>query len=101
MNQENNRKNKNRTAIALGYDPDTDVAPKIIATGRGILADKILDVAKESQIPIHKDEKLASTLSKLELGDAIPKELYDIVSEILVFVDRMDKIKSKVLPRND
>ncbi|ROR29392.1 flagellar biosynthesis protein [Mobilisporobacter senegalensis] len=100
MKQENN-KNRNKTAVALGYDPGTDVAPKIIATGRGVLADKILDVAKESQIPIHKDERLASTLSKLELGDAIPKELYEVVSEILVFVDRMDRIKSKVLPRKD
>lgn len=101
MNQEINKKNKNKTAVALGYDPDKDAAPKIIATGRGILADKILDVANESKIPIHKDEKLASTLSKLELGESIPKELYEVVSEILVFVDRMDKIKSKVLPQND
>lgn len=47
--------------------------------------------------PYTRTKKLANTLSKLELGDAIPPELYSVVAEILVFVDRMDKIKSKVL----
>ena len=94
-----NKKNKKpKTAIALGYDPDNDFAPKIIATGRDILADKIIDVAKETKIPIHKDEKLASTLSKLQLGDMIPEELYGVVAEILIFVDNMDHMKSKMTP---
>lgn len=88
---------KNKTAVALSYDIN-EPAPKIIASGRGYLADKILNVAKESNIPIHQDEKLANTLSKLEIGDCIPPELYNIVSEILVFVDNLDKIKSRVLP---
>lgn len=89
--------NKNRTAVALSYDAN-ETAPKIIASGKGYLADKIINVAKEVDIPIHKDEKLAKTLSKLEIGDCIPPELYSVVSEILVFVDNLDKIKSKVLP---
>lgn len=88
---------KNKTAVALSYDIN-EPAPKIIASGRGYLADKILNVAKESNIPIHQDEKLTNTLSKLEIGDCIPPELYNIVSEILVFVDNLDKIKSRVLP---
>lgn len=87
----------NKTAIALSYEMD-DQAPKIIATGRGYLADKILNAAKEEDIPIHKDNKLANTLSKLDIGDYIPPELYDVVAEILIFVDNMDKIKSKVAP---
>lgn len=91
-----NKNNKDKTAVALSYDPSKDAAPKITATGRGILAEKILDVAKESQVPIHKDEVLVSTLSKLDLGEEIPKELYEVVSEILVFVDQMDRIKEKV-----
>ncbi|MFU0827507.1 MAG: FlhB domain-containing protein [Lachnoclostridium sp.] len=72
------------------------MAPKIIASGKGYLADKILQKAKENQIPVHQDEKLVSTLSKLKIGDYIPPELYEVVSEILVFVDNMDRIKSKV-----
>lgn len=100
MNHHKNNKNKIKTAVALGYDPNTDSAPKIIASGRGVLADKIIDTAKESQIPVHKDERLASTLSKLDLGEAIPQELYDVVAEILVFVDKMDRMKGKMKDKN-
>lgn len=88
-------KNKKKTAVALSYDPE-DTAPKIIATGKGILADKIIGKAKEADIPIHKDEALADTLSRLELGSNIPPELYEVVAEVLVFVDKMDRIKGKL-----
>lgn len=87
-------KKKNQTAIALEYDP-SEVAPKIIATGKGIVAEKIIEKAKEANVPVHKDTKLAGTLSKLEIGDMIPPELYEAVAEILVFVDAMEKIRKK------
>jgi len=86
---------KVRQAIALEYDPSED-APKVIASGRGYLADKIIEKAKESDVPVHRDDKLADTLSRLEIGDMIPPELYDVVAEILVFVDSMDKLRSKI-----
>ncbi len=86
---------KVKQAIALEYDPSED-APKVIASGRGYLADKIIEKAKESAVPVHRDDKLADTLSRLEIGDMIPPELYDVVAEILVFVDSMDKLKSKI-----
>lgn len=94
--QEPKENDKQRTAVALSYQPDKDDAPRIIATGKGYLADKIINKAKEADIPLHKDEKLASTLSKIELGSMIPPELYEVVSEVLVFVDHMDRIKSKL-----
>ena len=88
------KKNTNRTAIALEYDPE-DMAPKVIASGKGALADKIIEKAKEAKVPVHKDDKLADTLSRLEIGDMIPPELYEAVAEILVFVDALEKIKKK------
>ena len=88
-------KKKIKQAIALEYDPSDD-APKVIASGRGIMAEKILEKAKESDVPIHRDDKLADTLSKLEIGDMIPPELYEVVTAILVFGDAMDKIKAKM-----
>lgn len=81
-------------AIALEYDPN-DIAPRVIATGKGELADRIVNEAIKERIPVHRDEKLAKTLSLLNVGDAIPPELYEIVAEILVFVDAMDKLKGK------
>ena len=85
---------KTQTAIALEYDP-SEVAPKIIATGKGLVAEKIIEKAKEANVPVHQDSKLAGTLSKLEIGDMIPPELYEAVAEILVFVDAMEKIRKK------
>lgn len=86
---------KVKQAIALEYDPE-DVAPRVIATGGGHLAEKIIEEARKENIPVHEDEKLARTLSKLEVGDAIPPELYEVVAEVLVFVDAMDKLKRKM-----
>lgn len=87
-------KNYKKTAIALQYDMDKE-APTVIAAGKGIIAEKIIDTAKESNVPIYEDEKLANTLSKLEIGDMIPPMLYEVVAEVLVFVDYMDRLKSK------
>ncbi len=95
MEDEEKRKIMNKTAVALEYDPD-DKAPKIIASGKGHLAEKIIEKAKEADVPIHKDTKLASTLSKLEIGDYIPQELYQVVAEVLIFVDRVDKVKEQM-----
>lgn len=94
-NGNKSKENKIKQAIALEYDP-SDQAPRVIASGRGILAEKIIEKAKESDVPIHRDDKLADTLSRLEIGEMIPPELYEVVAEILIFVDSMDKIKSKV-----
>lgn len=90
-----NSSEKPKQAIALTYDPG-DTAPRILATGKGALAEKILETAKEADVPVYQDEKLAKTLAKLEIGDTIPPELYEVVAEILVFVDDMDKLKSKM-----
>ena len=92
MEKKENKKPKQ--AIALEYDPSEE-APKVIASGRGYLAERIIERAKEAEIPVHKDDKLADTLSRLEIGGMIPPELYEVVAEILVFVDAMDKIKNK------
>lgn len=86
---------KPKQAIALAYDPAED-APKILATGKGKIAERIIEEAKEAKVPVHKDSKLADTLSKLEIGEMIPPELYEVVAEILVFVDQMDKIRAKI-----
>jgi len=83
-----------KTAVALSYEPE-DKAPKILAAGKGYVAEKILDTARQENIPVHKDEALAGTLSRLEIGDYIPKELYGVVAEILVFVDRVEEIRAR------
>lgn len=89
------KEEKRKTAVALAYDPD-DEAPKILASGKGVLAEKIIEKATQAGVPLHQDNELADTLSRLDIGDMIPPELYSVVAEILVFVDAMDKIRAKM-----
>ena len=89
------KEEKVKTAVALAYEAG-DVAPKILATGKGELAERIIEKGKAGNVPLYKDNKLANTLSKLEIGDTIPPELYDVVAEILVFVDDMDRLRSNI-----
>ncbi|MEE1438311.1 MAG: EscU/YscU/HrcU family type III secretion system export apparatus switch protein [Lachnospiraceae bacterium] len=93
------KEQKPKQAVALSYDPDDD-APKVVATGKGALAEKIIEEAKQAKVPVHKDSKLADTLSRLEIGELIPPELYEVVAEILVFVDQMDRIRAKMEQAN-
>lgn len=97
MNKSNQDKegNLNKTAVALQYNPE-DNAPKVIASGKGYLADKIIEVASNENVPVHKDAKLSESLSTLTIGDMIPPELYEVVADVLVFVDEMDKLKRKL-----
>lgn len=89
------QKEEKKTAVAIEYVPG-EAAPKILATGKGAVAEKIIEKAKENKVPLYKDNKLADTLSKLKIGDMIPPELYEVVAEILVFVDDMDRLKAKL-----
>ena len=78
------------SAVALGYDPDQDRAPRVLATGRGDVAQKILALARKHNIPIHQDAILAERLALLDLNAEIPPELYQVVAELLVFLYRLD-----------
>jgi flagellar biosynthesis protein len=80
---------KSQLAVALHYDRAG--APRVVAKGRGATGAKIIEVAKEHDIPIEENEVLAGALSNVELGDEIPAELYKAVAEVLVFVLRLTK----------
>ena len=94
------KRRQDKSAVALEYTLH-DKSPKVIASGKGYLAEKIIDKAEEEDIPIHQDAKLAKSLEDIEIGEYIPPELYHVVAEVLVFVDAMDKIKGKVMDKKD
>ncbi len=79
------------TATALGYEHDSMNAPQVIATGKGYVAERIIETAKEHNIPIQKDPVLAEALSQLDLGQEIPPQLYQAVAEILAFIMETDR----------
>ncbi|MGD0883850.1 MAG: EscU/YscU/HrcU family type III secretion system export apparatus switch protein [Thermodesulfovibrionales bacterium] len=82
-------------AAALRYRHGEDSAPKIIAKGKGKVAEKILEIAKKYNIPIQEDRELVEVLSSLDLNREIPPELYRAVAEILAFVYSLSKSASR------
>ena len=80
-----------KRAAALSYDPDKDSAPVLAAFGEGLVADKIVEIAKESGVPVLPDPTLANMLSKIGIGDEIPEELYEAVAKVLLFVSEVDR----------
>jgi len=82
-------------AIALKYDVDKDKAPKITAIGRGMLAEEMLALAEENNVPLYEDPDLANLLSKLEVDTEIPPEMYTLIAEILSFVYQLEQMSKK------
>ena len=78
----------NVLAVALRYDKSKDSAPRVVATGRGWLGQKIIDVAREHGVPLEQNPDLAEALSTLELDEEIPEQLYRVVAQILGFILR-------------
>lgn len=79
-----------KSAVAVRYDPDKEGAPRVIAKGKGQIAEKILEIARRNNVPIHEDRDLVELLSLVEVFDEIPAELYTAVAEILVWVYRVN-----------
>lgn len=75
-----------KKVVALKYDPPEDSAPKVTAKGQGIVAEKIIEVAKKNNIPIKNDPELVNILSQLDLDEEIPPTVYQVVAEVLAFV---------------
>lgn len=88
---ENNEKNKAKMkAAALKYDLDKDEAPRIIASGQGVIAEKIIEAARDHDIPVEENQDIIDILVQLNVGEEIPPELYQAVAEILSFIYRLE-----------
>ncbi len=80
-------------AIALQYDRETDPAPRVVATGKGAVAEALLEIAREHGVPIKEDAALAEILAVLELDSFIPLEAYTAVAEMLNYLYRQNAKK--------
>lgn len=80
-----------KKAVALKYEKDKANAPTVVAKGKGIKAQKIIELAKEHGVEIYEDPDLVEVLSKVELQEEIPESLYIAVAKILAFVYRKKK----------
>lgn len=86
---------KNKMAVALSYDQDTDTAPRIAAKGKGYIAEQIIALAKEHGVEIREDSDLALVLSKLDVDAVIPLEAYAAVAEILSYIYRTNDMMKR------
>ncbi|MGI9952723.1 EscU/YscU/HrcU family type III secretion system export apparatus switch protein [Moorellaceae bacterium AZ2] len=86
---------KLKKAVALRYTENEDTAPRVVASGRGPVADRIIETAQKSGVPVHRDPDLAEMLSHLDIGVQIPPELYRLVAEVLVFIYSLDQKAQK------
>ena len=82
------RKSENPHAVALHYSGQG--APRVTAKGGGVIADEILRLARENNIPLYEDAQLASLLARIELGDEIPEKLYVAVAQVIAFAWRLN-----------
>ncbi len=89
--------NRHRKAVAILYDENESAAPKIIASGKGLIAEKIIATAEEAGIHIQQDPDLVELLAKVDIGEEIPLELYQTVAEVLAFVYKVnERFKTKM-----
>lgn len=93
--------NPNQQAIALAYESG-DFAPKVVAKGRGLIAEQIITKAKEHDVFVHESKDLVALLMQVDLDDHIPPALYQAIAEILAWLYRLeqgDLTADNILPR--
>ena len=86
-----------RSAAAVRYDVSRDRAPKIVARGKGEMANRIVELAREHGVPVREDPELMEALARLDVQEEIPPELYQIMAEVLTFIYRVNKKKSEAV----
>ena len=87
--------NKEKQVAALKYNQDNNNAPEIVALGQNQMAERIINVAKESGVPIYENAPLAESLNKMRIGQEIPTELYEVVAQVLLYVAELDDLKGR------
>lgn len=79
-----------KEAVALTYNSEQFSSPKVVAKGKGKIAENILEKAKNHNVPIYEDPNLVELLGQLDLNETIPEELYQAVAEVFAFVYKLD-----------
>lgn len=84
------KEDRRKRAVAIKYQPEKKHAPTVAAKGAGVVAEKIIEIAREHGVPLREDPDLVETLSALDLDQEIPPELYHVIAEVLAWVYRVN-----------
>ena len=79
-----------KKAVAVQYEEGKDRAPRVAASGKGLVAEKIIGIARRSGVPLYEDQDLVHVLAALDIDAEIPPELYRAVAEVLVYIYRLN-----------
>jgi flagellar biosynthesis protein len=91
FNQKKRRQINGPSAAVIRYDESGDGSPTIVAQGKGLLASKIMELAKQHNIQMQEDEGLVKNLLDIDLGDNVPPQLYSVIAEVLLLIEEMEK----------
>lgn len=82
---------KLKQAVALKYNDKSMSAPQLVAKGKGLIAENMIEKAKENNLPIHEDKALVELLSQLDINETIPEQLYEAVAEIFAYIYKVNQ----------
>jgi len=91
------KKSPRKAAVALKYDRQVMTAPRVVAKGRGLIAERLIGIARQNGVPIVEDKLLVDMLDSLDVNQNIPGELYQVIAEILVAVYRAEQTRKAKL----
>jgi flagellar biosynthesis protein len=90
-NQVKRRQLNGPTAAVIRYDEGENGSPSVVAQGKGALAAKILELAKQHDVHIQEDEGLVQHLLDIDLGENVPPQLYSVIAEVLILIEEMER----------
>lgn len=85
------KKKRIKRAAALSYEKETDAAPRLVAKGRGVIAEKMIALATDHEVPLYEDRELVQILEAMDLNTEIPPKLYQAIAEVLVFIYKLNR----------
>jgi flagellar biosynthesis protein len=91
FNQKNRRLVNGPSAAVIKYDEEQGKSPTIVAQGTGAVAEKIIELAKKNNVHLQEDSSLLQNLLDIDLGDAVPPQLYGVIAEIFILLEELEK----------
>lgn len=95
INNRDEQKGNRKEAVVLTYDTEHDEAPRVVAKGKGLIAENIIKKAQENDIPIQEDPSLVELLTELNINETIPEQLFEAVAEVFAFIYQVDRQASR------
>jgi flagellar biosynthesis protein len=92
FNEKNRRHMNGPTAAVIKYDKEQGKVPTVVAHGSGLVAQKIIETAKQNHIQLQEDSTLVANLLQVDLGDSVPPQLYEVIAEVFILLEKLNQV---------